>query len=413
MTGKLLTLSTVLAAGLLLAGAAFAATARSAADPGVTSTAILLGATTPLSGPLAASSAVTIGANAYFKHVNASGGVLGRKITFRYLDDASLPTQTAAVTRQLVEQHGVFAIFNTVGTEANLAVRDYLAQQQVPQVLVASGSTSLGRDAVKYPSAIGFQPSHQAEGWVYGKYVARTRPGTRIAVLYEDDDYGRDLLSGLRRGLQRSSAKVIAVEPYDPTAADIQAQIARLRGTGADTFAVFAAGRAAVQAYSYANKFGWRPKLVLTNVASSASSMMAAASEGGTNKLVDASISAVFLKDPADPKWAADAGTKLYRQILKRHAPGANASDPHHVYGMAAAFTLVEALKKAGKELTREGLVRALAALNVTKNPFLIPGIVVKTSAADHFPIEQMLLQRWIKGSWKSFGGLWSYRASS
>jgi branched-chain amino acid transport system substrate-binding protein len=413
MTRKLATVCIAVTTALVLAGAALAATARTAADPGVTSSSILLGATTPLSGPFSSVSSVTVGANAYFRYVNASGGVLGRKITFKYLDDTYNPAQTVQLTRQLVEQDKVFAVFNSVGTEHNLAVRDYLNAQKVPQLFAASGSTTLGRDGAQYPYAIGFQPSYQAEGWVYGKYLARTRPGAKIAVLFQNDDYGKDLLGGLKSGLQRSSAKVIAAEPYEATAADVQSQVSKLKASGADTFAIFAVGRAAIQAYVYANKLGWRPKLVITNLVSSASNVMTIAAEGGTNKVVNASVSGVFLKDPTDPKWANDAGTKLYRQILKRYAPGANANDPYHVYGMAAAFTLVEALKKAGKDLTREGLVKAVASLNVTKNPFMIPGIVVKTGAGDRFPIEQMLLQRWAKGAWKSFGGIWGYRASS
>ena len=402
-------LALVLALG---AGAALAGSARSQADPGVTETSILLGTTSPLSGSASAYASVARGANAYFEYVNSKGGVLGRKITNTIVDDAYNPAQTVQLTRQLVEQDKVFAIFNTIGTEHNLAIRDYLNAGKVPQVFAASGSTTLGRDAAQYPSSIGFQPSYQAEGWVYGKYLARTRPGAKVAVLFQDDDYGTDLLGGLKKGLQRSKVKVVAAEPYSATSADVQSQVAKLKASGADTFAIFAVGKFAIQAYVYANKLGWRPKLVINNIVSSAANVMAIASEGGTNKVVPASISGVFLKDPTDPKWKNDAGIKLYRQILKRYAPGANANDPYHVYGMAAAYTFVEALKKAGKTPTREGLVKAVASLNITKNPFMIPGIFIKTGPNDRFPIEQMLLQRWQKTSWRSFGGLWGYRSA-
>ena len=394
------------------AGAAVAGSSGTAADPGVSDREIVIGATTPLSGPFSSVSSVTVGANAYFKYVSSNGGVNGRKITFKYLDDQYDPAKTVQLTRQLVEQDKVFAIFNSIGTEHNLAVRDYLNANKVPQIFAASGSTTLGRDGAKYPSTIGFQPSYQAEGWVYGKYLARTRPGARVAVLFQNDDYGKDLLSGLKRGLQRSKVKVIAAEPYEATAVDVQAQVAKLKSAGADTFAVFAVGKFAIQAYVFANRLGWKPKLVLNNIVSSASNVMTIAGEGGTNKLVDATISGVFLKDPTDPKWQSDAGIKLYRQILKRFAPGANAADPYHVYGMAAAYTLVEALKKSGRTPTRAALVKAVGAMNVTKNPFMIPGILIKTGPSDRFPIEQMLLQRWQKSSWKSFGGLWGYRAA-
>ena len=405
----LLALVVTLALG---ATAALAGVGRTAADPGVTDREIVIGATTPLSGPFSSVSSVTIGASAYFKYVSANGGVNGRKITFKYLDDQYDPSKTVQLTRQLVEQDKVFAIFNTIGTEHNLAIRDYLNAGKVPQVFAASGSTTLGRDAAQYPSAIGFQPSYQAEGWVYGKYLARTRAGAKVAVLFQDDDYGKDLLGGLKRGLQRSKVKVVAAEPYSATSADVQSQVAKLKASGADTFAIFAVGKFAIQAYVYANKLGWRPKLVINNIVSSASNVMTIASEGGTNKVVPASISGVFLKDPTDPKWRNDAGVKLYRQILKRYAPGANANDPYHVYGMAAAYTFVEALEKTGKTPTRAELVKAVASLNVTKNPFMIPGIFIKTGSNDRFPIEQMLLQRWQKSSWRSFGGLWGYRSA-
>src|SRR5262245_34611812 len=216
----------LLALVLTLALGATAALARSAADPGVSDREIVIGATTPLSGPFSSVSSVTIGASAYFKYVSANGGVNGRKITFRYLDDQYDPAKTVQLTRQLVEQDKVFAIFNTIGTEHNLAIRDYLNASKVPQVFAASGSTTLGRDAGQYPSSIGFQPSYQAEGWVYGKYLARTRPGARVAVLFQDDDYGKDLLGGLKKGLQRSKVKLVAAEPYSATSADIQSQVA-------------------------------------------------------------------------------------------------------------------------------------------------------------------------------------------
>jgi len=412
MTRKVaLALAATAAALALGATAALAATGRSNDDPGVTPTSILLGGTTPLTGPYSAISSVTIGANAYLRYVNGKGGVYGRQISFKYLDDAYNPAQTVVLTRQLVDQDKVFAIFDPVGTEPVLAVRDELNARKVPQVFAASGSTVLGAEGGRYPYTIGFQPSYLAEGWVYGKYLARTQAGARVAVLYQNDDYGKDLLNGLRKGLLRSKVKVVAAEPYEATAPDVQSQVAKLKTSGANVFAVFAAGKFPVQAYSVANKLGWKPKLVVTNIVASASNVMTLASENGTNKLVDSTISGVFLKDPNDTRWAKDSGIALYRQILKRYVPGANPKDAYLVYGMAVAYTLVEALKKAGKSLTRDGLVKAVQSLNVTNNPFVIPGISVKTGPTDHFPIEQMLLQRWHKGAWHGFGGVWGYRS--
>jgi branched-chain amino acid transport system substrate-binding protein len=400
-----------LAAALVLgATAALAGTIRAAADPGVTATSILLGTTTPLSGPNTSASAITVGASAYLRYVNARGGVQGRQIALKVLDDAGNAASTVQLTRQLVDQDKVFAIVNAVGTEQNLAVRDDLNARKVPQLFAASGSTALGADPARYPYTLGFQPTNRAEGWVYGKYVARTQGAARVAVLFQDDDQGKDLLHGLEKGLDRSKAKIVAAQPYSPSALDVQAEVARLRASGATVLAVFGVGRIPGQAYAAASRLGWKPKLVLANMLASPSSVMTWATGIGAQKLVNATVSGVYLKDPNDPKWAKDAGLAQYRRIMQRYAPRADASDVSHVHGMAVAFTLVAALEKAGRNLTREGLMKAVERLNVTGNPFLVPGISVKTGVGDRSPIDQLLLQRWHKGGWKSFGGLWGYR---
>ena len=328
------------------------------------------------------------------------------------MDDAYNPAQSVPVTRQLVEQDKVFAVYNSLGTAHNIAVRPYLNALKVPQLFVASGATTFGRDYAQYPYTIGFQPSYQAEGWVYGKYLARTAPGATVAVLFQNDDYGKDLLGGLKKGLQRSKVKVIAAQPYEVTSPDVSSQIAKLKSSGADTLAIFATPTFAIQAYQFANKLGWKPKRVINNAVASASTSMQIASSAGQNKLVNGTISMSFLKDPTDPKWKNDAAIKLYRKIMEQYAPGANVNDPLHVYGMASAWTAADVLKKAGKNLTRESVIKALDTFNASGNPFMLPGIVVKTAGKDHYPVEQMLLQRWQNGAWSSFGGLWGYRAS-
>jgi branched-chain amino acid transport system substrate-binding protein len=406
-----LVLAPVAALAALALGVA-AAVAAGAADPGVTSTSVLLGGTSPLTGPASAYASVARGAEAYFKYQDARGGAAGRQISYKYVDDAYNPVQTVQATRQLVEQDKVFAIFNSLGTEHNLATRDYLKAQGVPQLFVASGATTWGRDAAQYPGTIGFQPSYQAEGVIYGRYLARTRSGAKVAVLFQNDDYGKDLLFGLKRGLARSKVKVVAAQPYEVTSPDVGSQIAKLKSSGADVLALFATPKFAIQGFVYANKLGWKPKLSIVNAVSSASNIMVLASEGGQNKVVNGAISIVFLKDPTDPKWAKDPTMKLYRSIMKKYAPGANANDVYHVYGMAVAWTTVELLKRIGKNLTRDALVKAASNMSLPKNPFLLPGIAIKTGAADHFPIEQMLLQRWSNGTWRSFGGIWAQRAA-
>jgi branched-chain amino acid transport system substrate-binding protein len=408
MARACLALIAMLACG---ATSALAGTATGVGDPGVTPTSILLGGTTSLTGSASQFSAMAVGADAYFRYVNAKGGVNGRSITYRYLDDASTAASALQRTRELVEQEQVFAIFNTLGTDANLAIRSYLSSGKVPQLFAASGDTSFGRDYAQYPTTIGFQPIYAAEGWVVGKYLARSAPGANVAVLFQNDAYGKDLFNGLRKGLERSKARVIAAQPYEAGSADVGAQMTKLKESGADTFVIFAVPKVTIQAFMLAGKLGWKPKRVITSALSSSSSVMQQASQGGTNRVVEGAMSIAFLKDPTDSEWKHEPSMRLYGQIMKKYAPDADATDVSYVYGMAVAWTMVEALKKVGKDLTRASLLKVVDNLNAPGNPFLLPGIAVKTSGVDHYPIDQMLLQRWQKGSWKSFGGLWGYRA--
>jgi branched-chain amino acid transport system substrate-binding protein len=394
----------------LAAAIATGATASSGADPGVTSDTILLGGTSPLSGPASAYASVARGASAYFKHVNRRGGVNGRTIDYKIVDDAYNPAQTVQATTQLVEQDKVFAIFNALGTAQNEAIRPYLNQNKVPQLFVASGATTFGRDYRQYPWTIGFQPSYQAEGWIYGTFLARTRPGAKVAVLFQNDAYGKDLLAGLKRGIARSKVKLVAAQPYEVTAPDVQSQIVALKASGADVLALFATPKFAIQGYAFASRVNWRP-LIINNAVSNASNIMTAASEAGSNKAVENSISIAYLKDPTDSTWRDDAAVKLYRTIMARYAKGANVKDVYHVYGMAVAYETVRVLEAAGKNLTRAAVMLQTRKLNDPANPFLLPGISIRTSATERFPVEQVLLQRWSKGSWKTFGGLWGYRA--
>jgi branched-chain amino acid transport system substrate-binding protein len=411
MTRKLvLTLLSLAFAFAVGATAALAATTRPTSDPGVTSTSILLGGTAPLTGPQVVYASIARGAKAYFDYVNSRGGVNGRRIEYTMRDDASDPVRTVAETRRLVEQDGVFAIFNSFGTEQNLAVRDYLNQRKVPQLFAASGASALGSQASRYPYTIGLRPTYAAEGWVLGQYLARTQGAARVGVLYEGDSFGQELLSGLRRGLQRSKVKIVSAQPYDEDSYDVQAQVARLRVSGANVFAVFSSPAHAAEALKYAHRLGWKPKLTIGNSAASSAVVLGDAAEKGANPLVKGMVSVAFLKDPTDPRWLKDAAMKLYRRVLKRFAPGSAASDVYLVYGMAAAWTAVEALRRAGSEPTRERLVQAVGSLDLQGNPFLLPGISLRTGPGDRFPIDQMLLQRWQKNAWRSFGGLWAYR---
>jgi ABC-type branched-subunit amino acid transport system substrate-binding protein len=394
----------VCAGGALL----LASVASGAGAPGVTSSQVLIGGTTPLSGPASAYQSVAKGAAAYFRYVNAHGGVNKRQIKYVYKDDGYDPSKTIDATRELVQQDKVFAIFNSLGTEQNLATRSYLNALKIPQLFVASGATTFGRDYKQYPWTIGYQPNYRAEGTIYGRYVAKHSAKVRIGVLYQNDDYGKDLLNGLRNGLGKKAKLLVSKQSYDVTDPDVKSQVAKLKAARVNCLMLFATPKFAIQSYVYASNLGWRPK-VYVNAVSSAANIMGLSSSATSRKQTEGSISIVFLKDPTDPRWRNDSGIKLYRTIMKRYK-GGNPNDVYAVYGMSVAHTFVAALKKAGKNPTRPGIMKAATSLDVKNDPFLLPGVTVKTGGSDHFPLDQAKLQRYHNGHWVSFGGLFRVR---
>jgi branched-chain amino acid transport system substrate-binding protein len=378
------------------------------ATPGVTASEIVIGGTIPLTGVASSYRTVGLGAAAYFRYVNAHGGVNHRKIRYIIKDDAYDPGQTMSKTRELVEQDHVFAIFNSLGTEHNLATRPYLNAIKVPQLFVASGATTWGKDSKQWPWTIGYQPNYRAEGTIYGRYVAKTAPKSRIGVLYQNDDYGKDLLAGLRNGLGKKTKLIVSSQGYNVDDPDVQSQIAKLKSAKANTLLLFATPKFAIQAYRYASQLGWRPKVYI-NTVSSASNTMAFAVLASSKKQTEGTVSIVFLKDPTDPRWAKDRGMKLFRTIMKRYK-GTNPKDVYNVYGMSVAHTFVEALKKAGKNPTRDSIMRAARHLTIRNDPFLLPGVVVRTTPNDGFPLDQARLERYHNGRWRAFGGLFRVR---
>jgi ABC-type branched-subunit amino acid transport system substrate-binding protein len=389
-------------AALVLAGIA---AASPSATPGVTSSTITLGSSGPLTGEAAAAAGVLRGAEGYFKYVNARGGVNGRKIDFKYLDDGYDPSRTVQNVRQLIQQDSVFALFSVVGTNGNLAIRDFANASGVPTVFSAAGATTLGRDYAKYPWTIGYLPPYGEEGELYAKHILATNAKkARIAVLYQADDYGKDVLAGFRRGLgAKARTLIVQTVGYDPTASDVQSQVAQLKASGANTFCIFAFGKFAIQSFVYANKLGWKPQIYVNDVASASSIMQLS-----PRSTAEGAISIVWGKDPATPKFKSDAGPALAAKII--NVPGGNPSDGFLTAGMAEAFTMVDALKAAGKNLTRKGLMTAVTHLNETNNPFLVPGVKVHTTPTFRFPIASVQLQRWHNGHWELFGGVQSAR---
>jgi branched-chain amino acid transport system substrate-binding protein len=397
----------VAAAGVLtLAGAASGATRT---DPGVTSTSILLGGTAAISGPESAYYApVAKGAQAYFAYVNAHGGVNGRKIDYKVADDAYDPAQTVQATRQLVQQDGVFAIFNSIGTEHMIAVRPFLNQLKVPQLFVGSGSRQILGGRAKYPWTMAFLPSFYGEGKLYGRYVAAHTPKARVAVLYENDDYGKDLRDGAKAGLG-AKAKIVGTASYELTDADMSSQIASLKATHADTLLLFALPKQVIQAFLAAHKLGWQPHYFVSAVSIDPFVMGVIAASAG-KKTTEGAVSSGFLKVATDPALAKDPGAKLYKSIMQTYCQGCDPNALAHIYGMASAFTMVDALKHAGKDLTRASLLRAATHLNEANNPFLQPGITIKTSPTDYLPFEQLRMFRYHNARWTLFGKLASVK---
>jgi branched-chain amino acid transport system substrate-binding protein len=372
--------------------------ARPVADPGVPSRTVLLGGTLPLTGAFSNVAGIARGAEAYFKYLNDRGGVNGRAIAYRYYDDANNPALALELTRRLLEEDRVFAVFNTVGTKHNLAVRPLLNGAGVPHLFIATGLSDLGLQHRRFPWTMGYQPSYGDEGVIYGKYVVHTRSRARLGILFPNDEYGRDLVAGLRRGLGARASQIAGREGYGTAERDVSARVARLRALGVDTLMIFASRPVAVQALQALDRLRWRPALFLSHAAASTGAVKVGA------------VSMGFVKDPADLRWREDPGMELYLRIMRRFLPDANVRDRHHVHGMAVAFTMADALRRAGPGLTRGSLLRAATRLYERNNPFLLPGIVVRTAPNDRFPIRQAQLERYSNGRWVPFGGLISAR---
>ena len=375
------------------------------APPGITPTQILIGGTVPLSGQASSFGAIGPSANAYFKYVNAHGGVFGRKIKYVYRDDGYDPSRTLQETRRLVEQDKVFAIFNTVGTEHTLAIRGYLNALGVPELFAGTGAARVAHGYKQYRWTMGYLPSFEGEGDIYGHYVVKHRPKARIAVLYENSDYGQDLLRGLRRGLGKHANEIVSTASYEVTDVDIGSQIAHLRSSRANTFMVFALPTFAIQAFVDAYKLGWYPRFFVSAV-SIEPTIMSIARTNTHGKETNGALSFAFVKDPTSPAWKKDKAVALYKKILKRYDPGGRVSDVYNWYGMTVTFSMVDALKHAGRNPTRASHLHAATHMNEHNNPFLLPGVSVHTTPTHYFPIAKARMVRYQKTLWVLFGPL-------
>jgi branched-chain amino acid transport system substrate-binding protein len=371
-------------------------------DVGVTSDSILLGNTIAQSGPAAAYGTIANAEQAYFTYVNNQGGVNGRKIKFKILDDGYNPAKTKPLTKQLIEQDQVFLMFSGLGTQPQVSVRDYLNGKKVPQLFVATGATTFNKDFGTNQWTLGWQPPYQGEAHIYAKDVLQNHPSAKIGVLYQNDDYGQDYLKGLTDGLGAKASMIVAKESYDVTAADTAAQLTKLQAAHADTLFVFATPAFTIKSLVIVTKLHWEPTIYLNSVSNPQVYMGIAKAGGAALKHV---TSVSYLKDPTDPQWAGDDGMKLYKTVIASCST-CKPEDGFNLYGVAVAYTMVTVLQQAGSNLTRKNVMDIAANQLSDNNPFVLPGVKVTTTSSDHFPIMQEQVINWAGTGWMLQGTL-------
>jgi branched-chain amino acid transport system substrate-binding protein len=405
-------LAIAVGAAIVASVAVAAASGAGQADPGITATSIKIGGTFPLTGPASLYKTIPAAEKAYFDYVNDNGGVNGRKIDFLIVDDAYDPSKTVPATQKLVETDRIFANFGSLGTAPNLAIWDYLNKNKIPHVLLATGDSYWGFSAKKYPWTIGFQTDYPGEGKIYGKYINKNLAGAKLGVLFQNDAFGKNYLAGLRVGLGvEGKSRIVSAQPFDLSAGNVTQQMLALKASGADTLVIFATPTPTIQALVTAPKVGWSPTNTFVNNVSAVPTFLKLAASNGAK--VDGAISVTYLNDPGVPALANSPGSVLGKQILAKYAPSLDPTNTLTWYGLASAWTMTYALQNAGKTPTRAGLMRALKTLSPSKakNPFLYPGVGLKTSAQDNFPLEQEILVKWsggAAGGWGPFGELYN-----
>jgi branched-chain amino acid transport system substrate-binding protein len=399
-------------AGASALGLAIAATPALAQkgkyDEGASDTEIKIGNTNPYSGPASAYGVIGKSIDAYFKKINDDGGINGRKINFVTYDDGYSPPKTVEMVRKLVEQDKVLLLFQTLGTPPNTAIWQYMNDAKVPQLFVATGASKWG-DPKGHPWTMGFQPDYRTEGIIYAKHILETVKDAKIAVLYQNDDYGKDYLGGFKEGLGKDANKIVKEEPYNVTDPTVDNQIIQLKNSGANVFFNIATPKFAAQAIKKAAELGWKPVQYVNNVSSSVGSVMKPAGIDNAQGI----ITALYLKDPTDPQWANSADMKEWKAFMAKYMPQGNLSDGSYVYGYAVAHLMEIVLKECGNELTRANIMKQAANLKSVEIPLLLPGIKVNTSPTDFYPLQSVQLAR-IKGeSYELFGKVLSNEAAS
>jgi branched-chain amino acid transport system substrate-binding protein len=397
-----LRLATLSAALVVLAASASGALAQKKYDTGATDTEIKIGNIMPYSGPASAYGVIGSTEAAYFKKINAEGGINGRKINFISYDDAYSPPKTVEQARKLVESDEVLFIFNPLGTPPNTAIQKYMNSKKVPQLFVATGATKWN-DPKDNPWTMGWQPNYQSESRIYAKYILKEKPNAKIAVLYQNDDYGKDYLKGLKDGLGAKAASMIIIEEsYETSEPTIDSHIVKLKSTNADVFVNISTPKFAAQAIKKTAEIGWKPLHFLNNVSASIGSVITPAGMENAQGI----ISSNYLKDPTDPQWKNDAGMKAWNEFLDKYFPEANRSDASVMYGYTVAQGIVHVLKACGDNLTRENVMKQAAGIKDLELGGLLPGIKVNTSATDFAPLAQLRLMRFKGDTWDLFGDI-------
>ena len=395
---KLKTLSLALA-GLAIAAAGTTALAQKKYDPGATDKEIKVGHLNPYSGPASAYGAIGKAIGAYFDKVNAEGGVNGRMVKFITLDDGYNPAKTVEQARKLVEEDEVLLIFQPLGTPSNSAIHKYMNSKKVPQLFVATGATKWG-DPKNFPYTMGWQPNYQSEGKIFALHILDTKPNARIAVLYQNDDYGKDYLKGFEDGLgDKAKSMIVSKVTYEVTDPTVDSQMVSLKASGADTFFNITTPKFAAQAIKKAAEIGWKPTHYLNSVSASVASVLVPAG-------VDNSVgiyTANYIKDPTDPQFQKGKEWDDWAAWMKKYHPSGSMTDNFNVYGYTVAQGLTQVLKQAGDNLTRDNVMKQAASLDLTL-PMLLPGINVKTGPDDFFPIEREQLARFDGKTWVLFG---------
>ena len=367
---------------------AMPAAAQKKYDVGASDTEIKIGNIMPYSGPLSAYATIGKTIAAYFNKINTEGGINGRKINFISYDDAFSPPKTVEQARKLVESDEVLFIFQSLGTPTNNAIQKYLNQNKVPQLFVATGATKFG-DAKNFPWTMGWQPTYQIEGRIYAKYLLQNHPNGKIAILYQNDDSGRDYIKGLKDGLE-GKMQIVAEAPYEPADPTVDSQIVTLKASGADIFFNESSPKFAAQAIKKAAELGWKPVHLLASISASVGSVLRPAGLENSKGI----LSSGYLKDPTDPAWKNDPALKEWNAFMDKYYPEGDKTTTFTVYGYLTAQTLVQVLKQCGDNLTRENVMKQAANLKDVELGMLLPGIKINTSPNDYYPIKQMQMSR-------------------